>query len=157
VNEPEPDPEPEPQPESEPVPEPQPDRPTIAPFLGALAIIVLVVIGIVAFNAFGDDRPRPEDVGVAVVGQNDALQRMNYADYLKYTCRSHQGKEADVIAQQRDSVAKNGQRYVDDVTAIRIDGDRASAVVTYHFDRTVDTTSGGDLNFVREDGAWKVC
>jgi hypothetical protein len=54
-------------------------------------------------------------------------------------------------------VAKNGQRYVDDVTAIKIDGDSATAVVKYHFDKTVDTTSGGELRFVREDGAWKVC
>jgi hypothetical protein len=138
-------------------PDPTPDRPTMAPFLGALAIFVVVLIGIVAFNAFGDRGPRPEDVGVAVVGQNDALQRLSYADYQKYTCRAKQGKEADVLAAQRDSVAKNGQRYVDDVTAIRIDGDRASAVVTYHFDKTVDTTSGGDLSFAREDGTWKVC
>lgn len=142
---------------NEPEPDPDPDRPTIAPFLGALAIIVLVVIGIVVFNSSGDDSPRPEDVGVAVVGQNDALQRMNYADYRKYTCRAHHGTEADILAQQRDSVAKHGQRYVDDVTAIRIDGDRATAVVTYHFDKTVHTTSGGELIFAREDGAWKVC
>jgi hypothetical protein len=82
---------------------------------------------------------------------------LNYGDYQKYTCRTHQGKEAEVLALQRDSVAKNGQRYVDDVTAITIDGDRATAVVKYHFDKTVDTTSGGELNFAREDGAWKVC
>jgi hypothetical protein len=143
--------------DTDPEPDPAPDRPTIAPFLGALAIIVLVVIGIVAFNAFGDDSARPEDVGVAVVGQNDALQRMNYADYGRYTCRAHVGKETDVLAQQRNSVAKNGQRYVDDVTAIKIDGDSATAVVKYHFDKTVDTTSGGELRLVREDGAWKVC
>jgi hypothetical protein len=138
-------------------PAPDPDRPTIAPFLGALAIIVVVVIGIVGFNAFGEEGPRPQDVGVAVVGQNDALQRLNYADYQKYTCRAHQGSEADVLAQQRDSVTKNGQRFVDDVTAIKIDGDTATAVVKYHFDKKADTTSGGELNFVHEDGAWKVC
>lgn len=142
---------------NEPEPAPDPDRPTIAPFLGALAIIVVVVIGIVVFNAFGDDSARPEDVGVAVVGQNDALQRLNYADYQKYTCKAHQGNEADVLAQQRDSVAKNGQRYVDDVTAIKIDGDAATAVVKYHFDKKVDTTSGRESKFVREDGAWKLC
>jgi hypothetical protein len=142
---------------NEPEPEAAPDRPTMAPFLGALAIIVLVVIGIIAFNAFGGDKPRPEDVGVAVVGQNDALQRMNYSDYRKYTCLAHQGKEAEVLAQQRDSVTKNGQRFVDDVTAITIDGDNATAVVKYHFDKTPGTTSGGELKFAREDGTWKVC
>jgi hypothetical protein len=142
---------------TQPEPEPEPDRPTMAPFLGALAVVVLIVIGIVLFNSFGDGGARPEDVGVAVVGQNDALQRLNFADYRKYTCAAKQGTEADVLAHQQDSVAKDGHRHVDDVTAIRIDGDRASAVVTYHFDKTVDTTSGGDLAFVREDGTWKVC
>lgn len=142
---------------NDPDPEPDPDRPTIAPFLGALAIIVIVVIGIIAFNAFGDDKPRPEDVGIALVGQNDALQRLNYGDYRRYTCRAHQDNEADVLARQRDSVAKNGQRFIDDVTAITIDGDRATAVVKYHFDKTASTSSGGEVVFAREDGAWKVC
>jgi hypothetical protein len=144
-------------PEPEPQPEAEPDRPTIAPFLGALAIIVLVVIGIVVFNAGGDDGPRPEDVGVAVVGQNDALQRVDYGDYRKYTCGAKQGKEADVAAAQRDSAAKNGQRYVDDVTAIKIDGDKATANVTYSFANARDTKTTSDVALVREDGAWKVC
>lgn len=142
---------------TEPVEPPPPDRPTIAPFLGALAIIVIVLIGIVALNASSGGEARPEEVGVAIVGQNDALQRLNYGDFRKYTCAAKQGTEADVLAGQRDSVAKHGQRFVDDVTAIRMDGDHASAVVTYHFDKTVDTTSGGDVELVREDGAWKAC
>jgi hypothetical protein len=144
---------------SEPEPDPgaDPDRPTIAPFLGALAIIVLVVIGIVVFNAFGGDSSRPEDVGVAVVGQNDALQRVDYGDYRKYTCGAKQGTESDIVAAQRDSAAKNGQRYVDDVTAIKIDGDTATAKVTYSFDKSRDTKTTSDVALVSEGGAWKVC
>jgi hypothetical protein len=77
------------------------DRPTMAPFLGALAIIVLVVITIGLFNIFGkNDVPEDQQVGWAAVGQNDALQRQNY------TCRDQQSVEADVLARQRDSVAK---------------------------------------------------
>ena len=58
------------------------DRPTMAPFLGALAIIVLVVITIGLFNIFGkNDVPEDQQVGWAAVGQNDALQRQNYADF----------------------------------------------------------------------------
>jgi hypothetical protein len=144
-------------PESDPDADPDPDRPTIAPFLGALAIIVVVVIGIIVFNAFGDDSSRPEDVGVAVVGQNDALQRVNYGDYRKYTCGAKQGNEADVVAAQRHSAATNGQRYVDDVTAIKIDGDRATAKVTYSFDKSRDTKTTSDVALVSEGGAWKVC
>jgi hypothetical protein len=134
------------------------DRPTMAPFLGALAIIVLVVIAIWLFNVFGsDDMPGDQQVGRAAVGQNDALQRANYADFRTYTCRDQQGVEADVLARQRDSVAKHGERYVDDVTDIKVDGDRATAKVTYHFDKAPDTKTGVAMTFVREDGAWKVC
>ncbi len=65
---------------TQPEPEPEPDRPTMAPFLGALALVVLIVIGIVLFNSFGDDDPTPEQsVRLAVVGQNDAMQRQSYA------------------------------------------------------------------------------
>jgi hypothetical protein len=143
---------------TEPVPDYGPDRPTIAPFVGALAVIVLVVIGIVLFNVFGSSSPAPgTDVGRAIVGQNDALQRQNYADFRDFTCRAVQGSEADFLARQSDSVSKNGERYIDDVKDVRIDGDRATARVTYHFARTADTTSVSELTVVREDGSWKVC
>lgn len=139
-------------------PDPDPDRPTIAPFLGALAIIVLVVIGIVVFHALGDDGPTPEqDVNRAAVAQNDALQRANYADFVTFTCTAERGTEADVLARQRDSVAKKGERYVDGFADVRIDGDRATAAVTYHFDEAPDDSVRVDMTFVREGGAWKVC
>ena len=134
------------------------DRPTMAPFLGALAIIVLVVIAIWLFNVFGtDDVPPDQQVGKAAVGQNDALQRQHYADFRTYTCRSQRGAEADILARQRDSVAKRGERFVDDVTDIVVDGDRATAKVTYHFGKAPDTKTGVAMTFTREDGAWKVC
>jgi len=134
------------------------DRPTMAPFLGALAIIVLVVITIGLFSIFGKrDQPADQQVGRAAVGQNDALQRQDYADFRTYTCRAQHGVEADILARQRDSVAKHGERFVDDVTDVAIDGDRATAKVTYHFDKAPDTKTGVAIAFVREDGAWKVC
>jgi hypothetical protein len=143
---------------TDPVPEYPPDRPTMAPFLGALALIVLVVIGIVLLNpSDGGDAAPDQDVSRAVVGQNDALQRKNYADFRDYTCRAEQASEADFLARQRDSVAKNGERYVDGVRDVRIEGDRATAAVTYHFDKTPDRPSKSELTVVREDGTWKVC
>ena len=54
-------------------------------------------------------------------------------------------------------MAKQGERFVDDVTDVRIDGDSATATVKYHFDKAPDTKSGVEMTFVREDGAWKVC
>lgn len=140
------------------LPEPEPDRPTIAPFLGALAVIALVVIGIVLFNVFGSETTTPGDqVARAAVAQNDALQRQDYSAFRTVTCRAEQGVEADFLARQRESVAKNGERYLDDVTDIHVDGDRGSATVTYHFGKSPEQKTPIGLNFAREDGAWKVC
>jgi hypothetical protein len=123
-----------------------------------LAIIVLVVIAIGLFNiSGGDDVPEDQRVGRAAVGQNDALQRQNYPDFRGYTCRAQQGNEAEMLARQRDSVQRRGARFVDDVAKVTLDGDRATATVTYHFDKAPDAKTGVDVTFVREDGAWKVC
>jgi hypothetical protein len=134
------------------------DRPTMAPFLGALAIIVVVVIAIWLFSVFETDRtPEDQRVGRAAVGQNDALQREDFADFSAYTCEKSRGPQTDMIAHQRDSVAKRGARFVDDVTEVKIDGDRATATVTYHFDKAPDEKKPVPMTFVREGGAWKVC
>jgi hypothetical protein len=134
------------------------DRPTMAPFLGALAIIVIVVIAIWLFNLFGGDRtPEDQKVGRAAVGQNDALQRENFAAFSTYTCRRLQGSESDMTVRQRDSKSKRGARFVDDVADVKIDGDRATATVTYHFDKAPNDKTPVPMTFVREDGAWKVC
>ncbi|MGV0850658.1 lumazine-binding protein [Mycolicibacterium phlei] len=127
--------------------------------MAALTIAVIVVIAIGLVNLFSGDDPPPPDVEVAraAVGQNDALQRQNYPDFLLYTCPEQQGTEAEVIGAQRESVDEKGERYVDDVTDVRIDGDRATATVTYHFDKTPDNKIPVEVTFVRVDGGWKVC
>jgi hypothetical protein len=130
----------------------------MAPLLGALAIIVIVVIAIWLFNLFrGDRTPEDQRVGRAAVGQNDALQREDFSDFSSYTCKKLQGAETDVLARQRDSAAKRGARFLDDVTDVKIDGNRASATVTYHFDKAPEEKTPIPMTFVREDGAWKVC
>lgn len=134
------------------------DRPTMTPFLGALAIIVLVVIGIAVANAFrGDGLSEEQRVGRSAVAQNDAMQREQYGDFTANTCRQLHGTETDFLARQRDSVAKRGARYVDDVTAVHIDGDRATGTVTTHFGNAPDDKTNTDTTFVREDGRWRVC
>lgn len=128
------------------------------PFLAALGIFVIVVIAIIVFALTGGDGLSEEQrVGRAAVAQNDALQRKNYADFRTYTCAAQQGTEAGVLAQQRASEAKRGARYVDDVTSVVITGDKATAVVKYHFDKDPEAKSEADSTFVKEAGAWTVC
>jgi hypothetical protein len=133
-------------------------RPTATPFLAALAIVVIVVIAIGLINLLRDDRlSEDQRVERAAVGQNDALQRRDFDDFRAFTCRQLHSTESDVLARQDDSVAKRGTRFVDDVTNMVIDGDRATATVTYHFDKAPDDKKPVETTFVREDGSWKVC
>lgn len=134
------------------------DRPTAAPFLIALTVILLVVIVIVVVNSLeGDELTDEQQIGRAAAAQNDALQRLDYADFRTYTCRQEQGTETRFADAQRDSASRNGARIIDGVTGVSIDGDRATATVTYHFDRDEDAKTPVPTTFVREDGAWKVC
>ncbi|MBJ7401233.1 MAG: lumazine-binding protein, partial [Mycolicibacterium sp.] len=50
-----------------------------------------------------------------------------------------------------------GARFVDDVTGIAVTGDRATATVLYHFERTPDAKISSPMTFLRENDRWKVC
>ncbi|WP_156618341.1 lumazine-binding protein [Mycobacterium sp. 852013-51886_SCH5428379] len=134
------------------------DRPTATPFLAALVVIVIVVIGIWAVNAFeGDELTDEQQIGRAAVAQNDAIQRKDFADFREYTCRENQGNEADFIAAQEESSQQQGDRFIDGLTGVTVDGDSATGSVTYHFDNAPDVKTEVETTFRREDGAWKVC
>jgi hypothetical protein len=132
------------------------DRPTAIPFLTALVIIVVVITAIFVIN-IGSGDSDPEQIGRAVVAQNDALQRQNYHDFVASTCAAQHGTEDKVLARQRDSAAARGERYVDGASNVVVDGDRATADVRYHFGENKETEESAEMSFVREDGAWTVC
>jgi len=130
------------------------------PILIAL-VVALLVLGVIGIVWVLDNRQKPltEDVkvGRAAVGQNDALQRDSYVDFRKYTCAAQQGTEAEVLDRQQKSKAAQGARYVDDVTEVKIDGDKAVATVVYHFEHAADNKLKVPMTFVRENGDWTVC
>ena len=138
--------------------DPADNRPSLMPILTALAVIVLALFAMVALRTIrGDEQPAEGQIGIAAVGQNDALQRENYADFRTFTCAAEQGTEAGVLADQRQSTTARGARFVDDVTAIVINGERATATAVYHFERSPDDKITTAATFVRENGEWKVC
>ena len=138
--------------------EPDEDRPTFMPIAIAAAIVVVALGGIWVLRFFRSDEV-PDDglVGRAVVAQNDALQRENYADFRTYTCAALQGAENQVLADQRQSKAAKGNRFVDDVKDFAVTGDRATATVVYHFQKSPDDKVSTPMTFIRENGGWKVC
>ncbi len=135
------------------------DRPTATPFLVALVIVVIAITAILVMNR-GDGDGDPEQIGRAVVAQNDALQRQDYPAFVASTCAAQRGTEEQILDRQRKSAAERGDRYVDGASNIEVDGDRATAKVKYHFGDIANSESNEvtvDMSFVREDGAWKVC
>lgn len=138
--------------------DPREDRPTATPFLGALVIVIggLIIIGLI--NLFDREPVTPEQqITGAAITQNEALQRQDYPDFQAATCRAEQKSESEILDEQRLSVERRGERYLDDVTDIAVNGDRATARVTYHFDKAPDDDVPAEMTFVREDGSWKVC
>lgn len=134
------------------------DRSSPAPTLIALGVVGILLIAMVVLRLVrGDEVPDDAGVGRAVVAQNDALQRSAYADFKRYTCAAEQGTESQLLAGQRQSASARGARYVDDVKDVTVTGDRATATVTYHFEKSENDKLSTAMTFVRENGDWKVC
>ena len=133
-------------------------RSSPAPILGALAVVLsaLAVFWVLQMVA-GDAQSDEDRVALAAVGQNDALQRGDYADFRTFTCIAEQGTESGVLTDQRQSSSAKGARFVDDVTGIAVTSDRATATVVYHFEKAPDDKISSVTTFVRENGRWTVC
>lgn len=131
---------------------------TAMPILVALGVVGVVLVVMMLLRMIGGEDVSVEgEVGRAVVGQNDALQREDYADFRRYTCVARRGTEAEVIGEQRRSSEARGARFVDDVADIAINGDQATATVVYHFERSADQKLPTPMTFALEDGEWTVC
>ena len=128
------------------------------PFVAALVVIVLVVLGVWALQLPNRDVNRERQAVVrSALAQNDALQRLDYADFRANTCTQLAGVETNVIADQKESAARRGARYVENVIAVTVEGDRATADVVYSFADARDDKITVATTFVREDGSWRVC
>ena len=138
--------------------EPAENRATVMPIAIALSVVAVALAAVFGLRMIrGDEVPDDGLVGRAVVGQNDALQRENYADFRTYTCAAQQGTEAGVLSGQRQSKNARGNRFVDDVKDLSVNGDRATATVVYHFEKSPDDKVAAPMTFVKENGGWKVC
>lgn len=134
------------------------DGATPWPFIGALALVLVALLGVGALTLANRDRDSATDQVVrAVLGQNDALQRLDYGAFRANTCAREAGTEAAVLERQRNSAAAKGARYVGNVTDVSISGDTAGANVTYYFEHNRDDKTDVRTTLVREDGTWRVC
>ena len=138
--------------------EPGQDRPTFMPIAIALAIVVVALGSIWVLRLFRTDEVPDEGLaGRAVVGQNDALQRENYPDFLAYTCIAQQGTETQVLAAPTPCTSAKGTRVAAHARALPVSGGRATGTVVYHFEKSAENKISTPMTFVRENGGWKVC
>jgi hypothetical protein len=66
------------------------------PFLLALVVVVIAITAILVINMGGGDEDA-EQIGRAVVAQNDALQRQDYQAFKDNTCAAEHGTEDEVL------------------------------------------------------------
>lgn len=126
------------------------------PIIVAAAVVILALIA-VGIGAFLRDDGDAEQVVRAANGQNDALQREDFAAFSEFTCAAERGNESDFVARHRESTQAHGARYVADINSINVDGDEATATVVYYFENAPDDKITAPTRFVREDGTWKAC
>ena len=135
------------------------------PFIIAVVVVVVVVIGVLISNAVRPAEDRMSEDAKVQHAINDYYTARNEADFDKYTaanCAAVRGAEGfptkdKFVADNRRSMDDNGQIKIPEITDLTVDGDRATARVHWHFEKSEDKKNVVDTTVVREDGKWKVC
>lgn len=139
--------------DTRPAPEPDPDEPergSAGPFLGALAVVVVLIIAVVAGQVFG---PSEESVS-----DSDLVSR-TVDDYV----RAHNADDGDTMtrlrcaelpAEQAPLADVDGEVRVDEFGTVDIDGDRGRVEVR----ATADGKQEASVwSLTRVDGNWRIC
>lgn len=145
---------------------PPPERRTTAtPFLIALVVAVLLIGGVLTWNAIRPSDERLSDsaqVQVTIGQYYGALNKGRYSDLVANTCAKDRAaadfpKEAGFVDARKAIVEKDGEASLDEkgVKNLTVNGDSASAELTVKYEKAGERTE--QAKFVREDGKWKKC
>lgn len=135
------------------------------PFWVALIVVVAAILGVVLSNVLRPAEDRASDSAQVQFAINDVYTARNNVDYGKYkaaTCATDVTSgailpEAEFVAQNRKSVETNGRIVIPEITDVTVTGDRATARVHWHFDKSPDQTQVTSVVVVKDNGDWKVC
>ncbi|MGC5025655.1 hypothetical protein ACLQ3K_12960 [Tsukamurella sp. DT100] len=145
---------------------PPPERRTTAtPFIIALVVAVVLIGGVLAWNAIRPSDERLSDsaqVQVTIGQYYGALNKGRYADLVANTCAKDRSaadfpKEAGFPDARKAVVEREGEAKLDEkgVKNLTVNGDSASADLTVTYEKAGERTE--QAKFVREDGKWKKC
>ncbi|MFZ2239597.1 MAG: hypothetical protein WAV90_08640 [Gordonia amarae] len=135
------------------------------PFIIAGVVVLVVVIGVLISNAVRPAEDRMSEDAKVQHAINDYYTARNEADFDKYAAancaaaRNAEGFPAKdkFVTDNRKSMDDNGQIKIPEITDLTVNGDRATARVHWHFEKSEDKKNVVDTTVVREDGEWKVC
>ncbi len=135
------------------------------PFYVAAGVVALFVLGIVLSNISRPAEDRVSDDARVQYAINDFYTAMNAADYDEYrdsTCAADLAKpdfptRERFVEDNKAVTEKNGPIEIPEITDLVVDGDRATAKVHWHYEKSSDDKHVDDTIVVRENGEWKVC
>lgn len=82
----------------------------------------------------------------------DAINRDDFAAAAALMCKERGQDFPDAVGEHSASQPKEPPRRDFTVTAVDVNGDRATSKLTFH-----RTSTTRELGFHKEDGKWKVC
>ncbi|UEA57617.1 hypothetical protein LK459_13405 [Gordonia otitidis] len=135
------------------------------PFWIALVVVALAILGVVLSNVLRPAQERASDSGQVQFAINDNYTARNNVDYGKYkesTCAADTSSPsfisgAEFVRQNRTSVESKGRIVIPEITDVTVNGERATARVHWHFDKTPDDEQTTSVVVVKDDGRWKLC
>ena len=135
------------------------------PFWIALLVVVVAILAVVLSNMLRPAEERASDSGQVQFAINDNYTARNNVDYGKFTqstCAADTSStsfisEQEFVSQNRTSVESKGRIVIPEITDVTVNGDRATARVHWHFDKTPDEKQTTSVVVVKDDGTWKLC
>ncbi|GAA3033763.1 hypothetical protein GCM10010528_13460 [Gordonia defluvii] len=138
------------------------DAPTRGPIIAALAVVV-VLIGLILIpqwlHPFASRVSDEDSVRMAVNNHYTAQNALNYDTFTRWTCAAKLPPRDEFLTRATASRDVNGPIVIPPgkIADVAINGDRASATVSWHYGKKTDAVTTTATTLVRQDNQWKVC
>jgi hypothetical protein len=96
---------------------------------------------------------------MAVNNHYTAQNALNYDTFTRWTCAAKLPPRDEFLTRATASRDVNGPIVIPPgkIADVAINGDRASATVSWHYGKKTDAVTTTATTLVRQDNQWKVC
>ncbi|GAB10205.1 hypothetical protein GOARA_053_00310 [Gordonia araii NBRC 100433] len=135
-------------------------KPTRGPIIAAL-VIVVILLSVILIPQFVNpvDERGGDDTGVrlAINDHYTARNALNYEAFAAATCSAKTPQRDEFLTVNRRSRDEHGPIKIPEISAVAVNGDRASATVHWHYEGKDEARQTAPTSLVRQDDRWKVC